>query len=175
MDSSTECGTKLDFSYESNPPPLIKTVSDPVIEIKKADTFTMKAFDSKWPFEDYRSRLSESEILIFENKKNSQWVKSWVIFRRYCLLDPIKFALIMYVCLCTYTLTSPQLIVFRFIYRSGAKCWYPVSSPHYTHIWDMISQLIFPKNYHGNWLLGMNGERYWMLGLGFAVKCQVFS
>ena len=93
MDSSSECGTKLDFSNESIPPPLIKTVSDPVIENKKAK----KAFDSKWPFEDYRSRLSESEILIFENKKNSQWVKSWVIFRRYGLLDPINFALIMFV------------------------------------------------------------------------------
>ena len=68
MDSSSECGTKLDFSNESIPPPLIKTVSDPVIEIKKADT-TTKCFDSKWPFEDYRSRLSEAEILIFENKK----------------------------------------------------------------------------------------------------------
>ena len=45
MDSSSECGTKLDFSNESIPPPLIKTVSDPVIEIKKADTFTKKAFD----------------------------------------------------------------------------------------------------------------------------------
>ena len=62
MDSSSECGTKLDFSNESIPPPLIKTVSDPVIEIKKADTFTKKAFDSKWPFDDYRSRLSEAEI-----------------------------------------------------------------------------------------------------------------
>ena len=47
MDSSSECGSKLDFSNESNPPPLIKTVSDPVIEIKKVDTFTKKAFDSK--------------------------------------------------------------------------------------------------------------------------------
>ena len=131
MDSSSECGTKLDFSNESNPPPLVITVSDPVIGMKKA-----KCFDSKWPFEDYRSRLSEAEIFIFENKKNSQWVKSWVIFRRYGLLDPINFALIMYVCLCTYTLTSPQLIIFRLIYRSGAKCRYP-DSPHYTHIWDM--------------------------------------
>ncbi len=121
MDSSSECGTKLDFSNESNHPPLIKTVSDPVIEIKKVDTFTKKAFDSKWPFEDYRSRLSESEILIFENKKNSQRMKSWVIFRRYGLLDPINFALIMYVYLCTYTLTSPQLIVFHLVYGSGAK------------------------------------------------------
>ena len=74
MDSSSECGTKLDFSNESIPPPLIKTVSDPVIEIKKADT-TTKCFDSKWPFEDYSSRLSEAEILIFENiTKNYQWV-----------------------------------------------------------------------------------------------------
>ena len=98
MDTSFQGGTKLDFSNESIPPPLIKTVSDPLIGIKKAETTTKKAFDSKWPFEDYRSRLSESEILIFENKKNSQWVKSWVIFRRYGLLDPINFALIMYVC-----------------------------------------------------------------------------
>ena len=98
MDSSSdECGTKLDFSNESIPPPvIIKTVSDPVIEIKRADT--KKAFDSKWPVGNYRSRLSEAEILIFENKKNSQWVKSWVIFRRYGLLDPINFALIMFVC-----------------------------------------------------------------------------
>ena len=98
MDSSSECGTKLDFSNESIPPPvIIKTVSDPVIEIKKADT--KKAFDSKWTVVgNYRSRLSEAEILIFENKKNSQWVKSWVIFRRYGLLDPINFALIMFVC-----------------------------------------------------------------------------
>ena len=57
--------TKLDFSNESNPPPLVKTVSDPVIGIKKK----AKCFDNKWPFEDYRSRLSEAEILIFENKK----------------------------------------------------------------------------------------------------------
>ena len=41
MDSSSECGTKLDFSNESNPPPLVKAVSDPVIGIKKA-----KCFDS---------------------------------------------------------------------------------------------------------------------------------
>jgi hypothetical protein len=98
MDSSSERGTKLDFSNESIPPPLIKTVSDPVIENKKAGTFTKKAFDSKWPFKDYRSRLSQAGILIFENKKSSQWVKSWVIFRRYGLLDPINFALIMFVC-----------------------------------------------------------------------------
>ena len=99
MDTFFQGGTKLNFSNESIPPLLIKTVSDPVIENKKAETTTKKkAFDSKWPFEDYRSRLSESEILIFENKKNSQWVKSWVIFRRYGLLDPINFALIMYVC-----------------------------------------------------------------------------
>ena len=99
MDSSSECGIKLDFSSESNPPPLVKTVSDPVIGIKKK----AKCFDNKWPFED-------AEILIFENKKNSQWVKSWVIFRRYGLLDPINFALIINVCLCTCTLTSSQLI-----------------------------------------------------------------
>ena len=40
MDSSFERGTKLDFSNESIPPPLIKTVSDPVIGIKKAETTT---------------------------------------------------------------------------------------------------------------------------------------
>ncbi len=65
-----------------------------------------------------------------------------MIFRRYGLLDPINFALIMYVCLlCTYTLTSPQLIIFRLIYRSGAKCRYP-DCPHYTHIWDMMLLLM---------------------------------
>ena len=65
-----------------------------------------------------------------------------MIFRRYGLLDPINFAFIMYVCLlCTYTLTSPQLIIFRLIYRSGAKCRYP-DSPHYTHIWDMMLLLM---------------------------------
>ncbi len=129
MDSSSECGTP-NWTFL-----IIETVSDPVIEIKKADT-TTKCFDSKWPFEDYSSRLSEAEILIFEDIiKNYQWVKSWVIFRRYGLLDPIIFALIMYVCLCTYTLTSPQLIIFRLIYRSGAKCRRYPDSPHYTHIW----------------------------------------
>ena len=60
--------TIVDFSNESIPPPLIKTVSDPVIEIKKTDT-TTKCFDSKWPFEEYSSQLSEAEILNFENKK----------------------------------------------------------------------------------------------------------
>jgi hypothetical protein len=143
MDSSSECGTKLDFSNESNPPPLVKTVSDPVIGIKKK----AKCFDNKWPFEDYRSRLSEAEILIFENKKNSQRVKSWVIFRRYGLLDPINFALIIYVCLCTCTLTLPQLI--SLIYRSGAKCRYP-DSPHYTHIWDMMLLLMEEIVLHGS-------------------------
>ena len=64
-----------------------------------------------------------------------------MIFRRYGLLDPINFASIMYVCLCTYTLKSPQLIIFRLIYRSGAKCRYP-DSPHYTHIWDMMLLLM---------------------------------
>ena len=138
MDSSSKCATKLDFSNESNPP-------TPVNGYKDADsvvTKKKKAFDSNWPFENYRSRLSEAKIfLIFENKKNSQWVKSWVIFRRHGLLDPINFVLIMYVCLCTYTLTSPQLIIFRLIYRSGAKCRYP-DSPHYTHIWDMMLLLM---------------------------------
>ena len=50
--------TKLDFSNESNPPP-------PVNEYKGADTVVTtkkKAFDSNWPFENYRSRLSEAEI-----------------------------------------------------------------------------------------------------------------
>jgi hypothetical protein len=40
IDSTSECGTKLDFSNESIPPPLIKTVSGPVIGIKKAETTT---------------------------------------------------------------------------------------------------------------------------------------
>jgi hypothetical protein len=40
MDSSSERGTKLDFSNENIPPSLIKTVSDPVIENKKAETTT---------------------------------------------------------------------------------------------------------------------------------------
>ena len=92
MDSSSECATKLDYSNESNPPPVNGYKgADAVVNKKK------KAFDSNWPFENYRSRLSEAEVLIFENKKNSQWVKSWVIFRRYGLLNPINFALIMFV------------------------------------------------------------------------------
>ena len=94
MDSSSECATKLDFSNESN------NLPPPANGYKGADTIVnkkKKAFDSNWPFENYRSRLSEAEILIFENKKNSQWVKSWVIFRRYGLLDPINFALIIFV------------------------------------------------------------------------------
>ncbi len=87
MDSSSECATKLDYSNESNPPPPVNGYkgADAVVTKKK------KAFDSNWPFENYRSRLSEAEILIFENKKNSQWFKSWVIFRRYGLLNPINF------------------------------------------------------------------------------------
>ena len=93
IDSSSECATKLDYSNESNPPPPVNGYkgADAVVTKKK------KAFDSNWPFENYRSRLSEAEILIFENKKNSQWVKSWVIFRRYGLLNPINFALILFV------------------------------------------------------------------------------
>ena len=79
----------------------------------------------------------------------------------------------IYVCFCsTYTLPSPQLIIFCLIYMSGAKCWYP-DSPHYTHIWDMIPQFC-PEiiMVTGFWLLRMNGCQ---LGLGFAFKCLLFS
>ena len=92
---------QLDFSNESIPPPLIKTVSDPVIEIKKAD-LTTKCFDSKWPFEGYCSRLSEAEILIFENKKefsmgqvvgDSKWSSrsNQLCFNHVCLLMYVYF------------------------------------------------------------------------------------
>jgi hypothetical protein len=37
-------------------------------------------------------RLAEREVMKF--KSNSQWVKAWIIFYRFCLKDPLAFAIV---------------------------------------------------------------------------------
>jgi hypothetical protein len=37
-------------------------------------------------------RLAEREVMRF--KSNSQWVKAWIIFYRFCLKDPLAFAIV---------------------------------------------------------------------------------
>jgi hypothetical protein len=39
-------------------------------------------------------KLTVAEKNILENPKNSQWVKSWIVFYRFCLNDPFVFALV---------------------------------------------------------------------------------
>ena len=38
--------------------------------------------------------LTVAEKSILEEQKNSQWVKSWIVFYRFCLNDPFVFALV---------------------------------------------------------------------------------
>ena len=40
------------------------------------------------------SKLTVAEKSILENPKNSQWVKSWIVFYRFCLNDHFVFALV---------------------------------------------------------------------------------
>ncbi len=40
------------------------------------------------------SKLTVAEKSILEDPKNSQWVKSWIVFYRFCLNDPFVFALV---------------------------------------------------------------------------------
>jgi hypothetical protein len=39
-------------------------------------------------------KLTVAEKSILEDPKNSQWVKSWIVFYRFCLNDPFVFALV---------------------------------------------------------------------------------
>jgi hypothetical protein len=39
-------------------------------------------------------KLTVAEKSILENPKISQWVKSWIVFYRFCLNDPFVFALV---------------------------------------------------------------------------------
>ena len=39
-------------------------------------------------------KLTAAEKTILEDPKNSQWVKSWIVFYRFCLNDPFVFALV---------------------------------------------------------------------------------
>jgi len=39
-------------------------------------------------------KLTVAEKNILENPKNSQWVKSWIVFYRFCLNDHFVFALV---------------------------------------------------------------------------------
>ena len=38
--------------------------------------------------------ITVAEKSILEDPKNSQWVKSWIVFYRFCLNDPFVFALV---------------------------------------------------------------------------------
>ena len=38
--------------------------------------------------------LTEAEGEIFKLKSNTQWVKAWIYFYRFCLKDPLTFALV---------------------------------------------------------------------------------
>ena len=38
--------------------------------------------------------LTEAECEIFKLKSNSQLVKAWIYFYRFCLKDPLTFALV---------------------------------------------------------------------------------
>ena len=39
-------------------------------------------------------KLTAAEKSILEDPKNSQWLKSWIVFYRFCLNDPLVFALV---------------------------------------------------------------------------------
>ena len=39
-------------------------------------------------------KLTAAEKTILEDPKSSQWVKSWIVFYRFCLNDPFVFALV---------------------------------------------------------------------------------
>ena len=39
-------------------------------------------------------KLTVAEKSILEDPKNSLWVKSWIVFYRFCLNDPFVFALV---------------------------------------------------------------------------------
>ena len=39
-------------------------------------------------------KLTVAEKSILEDPKNSQWVKSWIVFYRFCLNDPFVFAIV---------------------------------------------------------------------------------
>ena len=41
-----------------------------------------------------RTHFSEAEYDIITKKANSQMVKSWIFFYRFCLKDPLAFALV---------------------------------------------------------------------------------
>ena len=39
-------------------------------------------------------RLADAEREVMKFKSNSQWVKAWIIFYRFCLKDPLAFAIV---------------------------------------------------------------------------------
>ena len=39
-------------------------------------------------------KLTAAEKSILEDPKTSQWLKSWIVFYRFCLNDPLVFALV---------------------------------------------------------------------------------
>jgi hypothetical protein len=39
-------------------------------------------------------KLNAAEKSILEDPKTSQWLKSWIVFYRFCLNDPLVFALV---------------------------------------------------------------------------------
>ena len=39
-------------------------------------------------------KLTDAEKRILEDPKTSQWLKSWIVFYRFCLNDPLVFALV---------------------------------------------------------------------------------
>jgi hypothetical protein len=39
-------------------------------------------------------KLKAAEKSILEDPKTSQWLKSWIVFYRFCLNDPLVFALV---------------------------------------------------------------------------------
>ena len=43
---------------------------------------------------NFSLKLTVAEKSILEDKKSSQWVKSWIVFYRFCLNDPFVFALV---------------------------------------------------------------------------------
>jgi hypothetical protein len=45
--------------------------------------------------DDIRRRFSPAEILLYEDRKISQWLKSFIAIRRLCLLDAAVLLLVM--------------------------------------------------------------------------------
>ena len=46
------------------------------------------------PNDGLRELFLEAEFDIISRKSNSQWVKAWIFYYRFCLKDPMVFALV---------------------------------------------------------------------------------